>query len=174
MDGFFDGSLLKLIIPIILLILFSLPDALRKRRKYPSNRKRKEQERQQQESQENQAETTAQAKPKPVDEDIPDIAKPRTVPPVPDIPPEASEPEPEWEPTSEPVPEPVVTKPAPVAPPVSVPTAAMSSQPVGAVAPHLSHGEPWSGLSGVSRDIYAGLVWSELLEPPLALRQKRK
>lgn len=172
MDGFFDGSLLKLIIPIILLILFSLPDALRKRRKYPSNRKRKEQERQQQERQENQAETTVQTTPTPVDEDLPDIAKPRTVPPVPDIPTEVPEPEPES--TSEPIPAPVATKPAPVAPPASIPTAAMSSQPVGAVAPHLAHGEPWSGLSGVSRDIYAGLVWSELLEPPLALRQKRK
>lgn len=32
---------------------------------------------------------------------------------------------------------------------------------------------PWSTLSPEARDIYAGMVWAELLEKPLALRQKK-
>ena len=31
----FDGSLLNYVIPIIMIILFSLPDAMRKKRRYP-------------------------------------------------------------------------------------------------------------------------------------------
>ena len=171
MDGFFDGTLLKLIIPIILLILFSLPDALRKRRKYPSNRKRKEQERQQQQGQEKQPELTAQTTEKPVEEDIPDIAKPRPeTAPKSEVPTPLPAEEPEPEPIQEPVPTPVAA-PAPPVPNVTVPPVAAMHR---ASVPHIVHGEPWGGLSGEARDIYAGLVWSELLEPPVALRHKRK
>ena len=31
----------------------------------------------------------------------------------------------------------------------------------------------WSGLSGEARDIYAGLVWSELLQKPVSLRDRK-
>jgi hypothetical protein len=46
-----------------------------------------------------------------------------------------------------------------------MPTVAVSQPPRAAA---------WSGLHGDVRDIYAGLVWSELLQPPVALRQNRR
>ncbi len=32
----------------------------------------------------------------------------------------------------------------------------------------------WSGLEGPARDIYAGLVWSELLQKPVSMRPKER
>lgn len=162
MDSLFDGNWLKLVIPIILFILFSLPDVLRKRRKYPSNKKRKQQDKEKAKA---KAPEDILAQSKPVDEDIPDIAKPRQPKPAEAPTPVTTLPEPEPEPT------PVVTIPKPVRPTVVAPQVPVT--PATAV-PHMVHGEPWAELSPEGRDIYAGLIWSELLEPPLALRRKRR
>lgn len=61
----------------------------------------------------------------------------------------------------------------------SIPTAPASVSAVnpGAAAaitvPHMVRPEPWSMIEPEARDIYAGLVWAELLDKPLALRNKK-
>lgn len=40
--------------------------------------------------------------------------------------------------------------------------------------PHMVRPEPWSTIEPEARDIYAGLVWAELLDKPLALRNKNR
>lgn len=155
MDGLWDSSWLKLLVPLILFLLFSLPDVLRKKRKYPSNRKRKEQQRKQEQTRPTDTVATTPTQPEP--EPLPDIAKPRRAP------------QPVLQP--EPAPAPVVT--VPRTQPAAVPAVPLSVSPAVAVT-HLTQGEAWESLSAEGRDIYAGIIWSELLEPPLALRQKRR
>lgn len=163
MDSFFDGSFLKLLVPIIMVLLFSLPDFLRKRCKYPPKQRPLPPPTEQQPKEEKKAKSTA---PIP-DEELPDIAKPRR--------------EQRKAPTApaKPIPEPV-TPPAPkvkrpVVQPKPVPQVAaiQAQQPTPAAVPHIVHGQPWGELPPEARDIYAGLVWSELLSPPVALRRKK-
>lgn len=84
----------------------------------------------------------------------------------------------------QPVPQPYQTKPQPQ--PVKISQPAPQSIPVSAAyrpsspvqgmtpnAPHLARPAAWSGLDGAGREIYAGIVWSELLQPPVALRRGR-
>ena len=40
--------------------------------------------------------------------------------------------------------------------------------------PHMVQPEPWSTIEPEVKDIYAGLVWAELLDKPLALRNKNR
>lgn len=40
--------------------------------------------------------------------------------------------------------------------------------------PHMVRPEPWSTIEPEAQDIYAGLVWAELLDKPLALRNKNR
>lgn len=40
--------------------------------------------------------------------------------------------------------------------------------------PHMVQPEPWSMMEPEARDIYAGLVWAEILDKPLALRSKNR
>ncbi len=40
--------------------------------------------------------------------------------------------------------------------------------------PHMVQPKPWSTIEPEVKDIYAGLVWAELLDKPLALRNKNR
>ncbi len=42
------------------------------------------------------------------------------------------------------------------------------------VVPHMVRPEPWSTIEPEAQGIYAGLVWAELLDKPLALRNKNR
>ena len=147
MDGFFDGSIWKLLVPVLLFLLFSLPDLLRKKRRYPRR-----------------------TQPAPEDSlpgDVPHRTEREQK--EPDYAEEAEESVPDVPVRTEPV-QPAedrvlqkrVPRPAPVRPAASA-----------AVVPERVHPEPWSQVPAEARDIYAGLVWSELLQPPLAHRQRR-
>lgn len=58
---------------------------------------------------------------------------------------------------------------------VQIPTA-VSAKPVvtASIVPTMIQPEPWSGIELEARNIYAGLVWAELLDKPLALRNKNR
>lgn len=145
MDSFFDGSILKFIVPILMIILFSLPDTLRKRRKYPT-RKRRPAPMPRQYPKDEQTIDMQTAE----EETIPEIARPR---------------------------KPERTYAAPVSVSVVPASTAVKIERTAPVeptdVPHIVHGEPWSELAPEARDIYAGLVWSELLEPPISRRRRR-
>lgn len=176
MDSFFDNSFLKLIVPIIIVFLFSLPDLLRKRRKYPPKQRPVPPQ-----PEKEKVDTTVKNRDITKPEDLPDIAKPRrpkTAKPLP-APVEAkteTEEERPSMPEAEPTTEPEVQK-IPAAKPIPVPqAAAITPQPTAAATaatPHIVHGKPWGELAPEARDIYAGLVWSELLSAPVSLRQKQ-
>ena len=52
----------------------------------------------------------------------------------------------------------------------------VSAKPVvtASIVPTMIQPEPWSGIELEARNIYAGLVWAELLDKPLALRNKNR
>ena len=141
MDRFFDGDFLRYLVPLILLILFSLPDALRRKRKYP---KRKYPRRTEKTLPGGRAQ-------EPVPDEGTAAAEPETVPDLP----EPTGLQRRWQQAAE-LPE--ETREQPLKPPA----VAVQKKP-----------ESWSGLSQPARDIYAGIVWSELLQPPLARRRKK-
>ena len=143
---------------ILLMAVFSLPDILRRKRRYPTRKKplpgpgetRSEQR------QEPRHEGPGEIKSKPAPEK-------KTPQPV------QSKPVPQPAPKPVPLPRTTVSMPVPG-------TAAMRSQSIrGAVLPAAASVQerPWCGIAPEARDIYAGLVWSELLQPPLALRKHR-
>ena len=146
---------------ILLMLLFALPDALRHKRRYPHRGKRRSSpmdttkpgQRTKQEPAPKRApqQGTAQRR-------IPE--KPRTVRPA------KGAPVPEDTGRTGQVSRPAAAAIGTVPEPVSVPSAP---------AIVYSYIEPpaWSGLSGEARDIYAGLVWSELLQKPVSLRDRR-
>lgn len=135
---------------ILLMVLFSLPDVLRRRRRYPSRKRR----------------TSPMEKP-----------TPRSVPPQTEM---KRQEQVKKRPIPSPQPEvprnrPVSQQPSPAS--LRLQQAAMTRTtqqvPVN-VQPVTARVQPaaWSELSGEARDIYAGLVWSELLQKPVALRRK--
>ena len=144
---------------ILLMLLFSLPDALRRKRRYPHRGKRRSSpidtpQRQKQtrpEPSPQRASQTGQA---------PEQGKMHTA----------------GQGTRNPAPadtgrlegnhRPAAATIGTTAEPVTVP---------GAPAVVYSYVQPpaWSGLSGEARDIYAGLVWSELLQKPVSLRDRK-
>ena len=57
------------------------------------------------------------------------------------------------------------------------PLAPASPKPIAAApvkVPPITAPEPWSTIEPEARDIYAGLVWAELLDKPVALRNKNR
>lgn len=57
------------------------------------------------------------------------------------------------------------------------PLAAVTPKPIAAApvkVPQVTSPEPWSTIAPEARDIYAGLVWAELLDKPVALRNKNR
>jgi hypothetical protein len=149
---------------IIVIVLFAvLPDLLRKKRKYPTRGKKGPipiPKRRKQGEVHGPIVTPKQKAPQPA----PPSAKqplPQTNRPVP-------KPVPSQQP--EPVPQPkkqTYRKPQTAVNPQAVPASA-------ATVTHLVQPEAWSGLHDEARDIYAGLVWAELLQPPVALRQNQR
>lgn len=142
MDRFFDGDFLRYLVPLILLILFSLPDALRRKRKYPKRKYPKKRE------------ETAPAR-NSADAGLPDegpaAAEPETVPDFS----ERTGLQRRWQQAAE------------------LPEETREQPPRQSAVAVKKKPEGWSGLSQPARDIYAGIVWSELLQPPLARRRKK-
>lgn len=143
----FDGSLLNYVIPIIMIILFSLPDAMRKKRRYPK--------RQTPPAEKTQQPAPAKNEPEPV------RTAPRRVPIR-----SRKVKAPEEEAAAVPA----------AAAQLAAYAASLPPQPKSAAPVRLAKAktEPWSGLSPEARDLYAGLVWEELLQPPLARRRNRR
>ncbi len=139
----------KFLFPLLLLILFSLPDALRKKRRYP---KRTETPGQQppQEGRKRTKQAPEDGRGRP----LPRPERPHRTP----VPPAS--------------PQPVPVQDVPVQ---DVPAAPVPAKPAGMVAavPDREQPAPWSQVPPQAQDIYAGIVWSELLQPPLALRKKK-
>lgn len=135
----FDGNILNYLIPIIMIILFSLPDAMRRKRRYPKRQAPQERKR---------TEPAAQpeARPSPVRQR-----------------------EAKWTQPAQPAEADAAVQLAAYA--ASLPKQSRSAAPVRLAKPKA---EPWSGLSPEARELYAGLVWEELLQPPLARRRKRR
>lgn len=144
----FDGSLLNYVIPIIMIILFSLPDAMRKKRRYPK--------RQTPPAETPQPPAPAKNEPEPA------RTAPRRVPI-------------RSRKVKAPAEEPAAAVPAAAAQ-LAAYAASLPPQPKSAAPVRLAKTktEPWSGLTPEARDLYAGLVWEELLQPPLARRRNRR
>ena len=142
----FDGSILNYVIPIIMIILFSLPDAMRKKRRYPKRQIPPEQ---------------PQLPDRPKQDPVPSKTAPRRVPIRSRKVKTQSE-----EPAAA-----TVSSVQLAAYAASLPARPRAAEPVRLAK---TKTEPWSGLSPDARDLYAGLVWEELLQPPLARRRNRR
>ncbi len=145
MDSIFDGTLFSYLIPIVLIVLFSLPDALRRKRKYPKR-----------------------TKPAPQPESRRQTEERNTAPQPSPVPTAGRKLRPRVEPRQ-------VRPPVQRDLPASVPAAAVTAAapPVPPAAVHRTE-EPWSRLPAPAKELYAGIIWSELLQPPLAYRRKKR
>lgn len=134
-----NGNILHYLIPIVMIILFSLPDVLRKKRKYPKRQPTP------QKKPEVQHADTDKALPaqKPVNQAQ---AEKKAAPAI----------------SAAVEQENALASPLPKARPAV--TARLTVQ----------KAEPWSGLSSEARELYAGFIWEELLQPPLARRRNRQ
>ncbi|WP_296824312.1 hypothetical protein [uncultured Megasphaera sp.] len=146
---------------ILLMLLFALPDALRHKRRYPHRGKRRS-------SPMDTTKPGQRTKQGPAPERAPQQGtakrrvpeKPRTARPA------KGAPVPEDTGRTGQVSRPAAAAIGTVPEPASVPTAP-------AVVYSYIQPPAWSGLSGEARDIYAGLVWSELLQKPVSLRDRK-
>lgn len=151
MSSLFDGGIVQYVIPLLLLLFFSLPEVLRKKRKYPPRK------RMPQHNEHDETLPSAHA------EKLPEIARPRHARPLPEYSHHTGNNE-------------EARRMAYAAQEVTAGErhSAVCDVPLTlhSAAPHMVREEPWSELSPEARDIYAGIIWSELLEPPLARRRK--
>lgn len=146
---------------ILLMLLFALPDALRHKRRYPHRGKRRS-------SPMDTTKPGQRTKQGPAPKRAPQQGtdkrqvpeKTRTARPAKGIP------VPENTGRTGQVYRPAAAAIGTVPEPVSIPTAP-------AVVYSYIQPPAWSGLSGEARDIYAGLVWSELLQKPVSLRDRK-
>lgn len=154
----------KIIAVLLLMLLFALPDLLRRKRRYPSRGKRRSSPMEEQQpslpqrAQERETETV-----KPESRQYPE---------------QRHRPKKEPDPSRTTAPAPPVRRPVPPQEPLPQPilpvqelSPAATAAAVEKALPQPQQGEPWDGLVGSARDIYAGLIWSELLQKPLSLRK---
>lgn len=157
----FDGNFASYLIPIVLLILFSLPDALRRKRKYPKRKYPK------------QTKSAPKAgKPMPAPREGDGAVLQTETKPAPRLP-KKTVPAPAE--ATQPARTSIAVRTKPPAAPMPVqdaPPAPAAVRPVKVSSLHRP--EPWSSLSPQARDLYAGIVWSELLQPPAAYRRKKR
>jgi hypothetical protein len=150
---------------IIFAICFALPDLLRKKRRYPQGRRPHKTGPMGTEP----APSSSPAKHRPIElkrkrQSVFTKAQPaeKPVPHTPIPAPAPSKPQAE------------ATRPAPVPAPRPVSTAMQPEIPAAASVP--VHGQaappPWSQLNPQAQQIYAGIVWSELLQPPVSVRRR--
>jgi hypothetical protein len=144
---------------ILLAIFFALPDLLRKKRRYP-NRK--------------------QNKPGPMGMPAPQPEKPKPIEMKKKRQSIFTKPQPAPEIKKRPLPPPPVQKgpetaTMPVPDTLSGEAAHIDTVPVGkpVLAIHKDISHAWEELNPTAQQIYAGIVWSELLQPPVSLRRRR-
>ena len=146
---------------ILLMLLFALPDALRHKRRYPHRGKRRS-------SPMDTTKPGQRTKQEPVPQRAPQqgTAKRRAPEKLRTARQAKGTPVPENTGRTGQVSRPAAAAVGTVPEPASVPTTP-------AVVYSYIQPPAWSGLSGEARDIYAGLVWSELLQKPVSLRDRK-